>query len=549
MQQPRSIRLHLSSVCFFFFLLVIVLGLFSISRLGEFNKVAAGIADLWLPNTRALGDLNNFTSDFRAAEGTDVLASSDSETEMAAAQKEMDDLDRSIAQAQQRYEHIPHDAEEANLYARFKENWTNYRTGVDHVLALSHANRKADANALYLSTSRSAYDAASDTLGQLTDRNVANARAASARVAAAHLQAVWLIGIAIAVASVIVIATLLYIRRWISDPILRLADAMHRLVDHDVDVDIRGTERRDEIGEMARAAVVFRNNAVELMVSQRGLSQQASMLEEKLAAERHLTLLQRNFVSMASHEFRTPLTIIDAHAQRLIKLNKRLPGEEITERAGKVRGAVLRMTHLMENLLNSSRLVDSGAELYFHPVDFDLAALLREVCQLHREISPKAQILQRLGTQPLMMVGDPKLLFQVFSNILANAIKYSPGGGLIKFDAAIDADRVTVTIEDNGMGIPTSDLERLFERYFRASNVSGMIGTGVGLYLVKMVVALHNGDIAVKSTEGEGSQFTVRLPARKALQNTRSLQNTISPPASEPTSADGADPVVQRVAS
>jgi len=537
MHQPRSISLHLSAVCSFFFLLVIVLGLFSISRLSEFNEVAASISERWLPNTRALGDLNNFTSDFRAAEGTHVLSAG--ENEMKAARNEMVSLDGFIAEAQGRYEQIAHDAAEADLYAQFNQKWARYRTVVEQVLALSRANRKVEANALYMSTSRTAYDAASDTLGQLTDLNVENAHAASARVAAVHGQAVWLIGVAIAVAGVIVGAAVLYIRRWISDPILRLADSMHRLVDNETDVDIPGTERRDEIGEMARAAVVFRNNAIELMVSQRGLAQQASMLEEKLAAERHLTLLQRNFVSMASHEFRTPLTIIDAHAQRLIKLNKRLPGEEITERAGKVRGAVLRMTHLMENLLNSSRLVDSGTELYFHPVDFDLAALLAEVCQLHREISPKAQILLRAQTQPLMMSGDPKLLFQVFSNILANAIKYSPGGGLIKIDAAIDADQVVVSIEDCGIGIPEKDLEHLFERYFRASNVSSMVGTGVGLYLVKIVVAMHQGDVAVESREGEGSKFTVRLPVRAPARNTDS----------EPEPTDHDDPIGHRAAS
>jgi two-component system, OmpR family, sensor kinase len=541
MRQPRSIRFHLSAVCFFFFLLVIVLGLFTISRLSEFNKVAAGIADLWLPNTRALGDLNNFTSDYPGWEGRYVLSADD--VEMAAIRKEIDELDQSVSQAQHRYEMLPHDGVEANLYAQFKAQWKRYRGVLDHVLELSHANRKSEANTLFMTSSRSAYDAASDTLGQLTDLNVASARAASTRVAVAHVQALWLIGIAIVVAGVIVVATLLYIRRWISDPILRLADTMHRLVAREVDVDIHGTERRDEIGEMARAAVVFRDNAIELMVSQRGLAQQASMLEEKLAAERHLTMLQRNFVSMASHEFRTPLTIIDAHAQRLVKLNKRLPAEEITERAGKIRAAVLGMTHLMENLLNSSRLVDSGTELYFHPVDMDLAELLREVCRLHREISPKAQILQRLGANPLIMVGDAKLLFQVFSNILANAIKYSPGGGLIKFNAEVAADQIVVTIEDNGIGIPEKDLARLFDRYFRASNVSGMVGTGVGLYLVRMVVALHDGDVSVESKEGEGSRFTVRLPARK------STQASVASPRSGSESAQSAEPVARGVAS
>ncbi len=92
---------------------------------------------------------------------------------------------------------------------------------------------------------------------------------------------------------------------------------MRRLAANDTDIDIPETERHDEIGEMAQATVVFRNNAIELMRSQRTLARQAAMLEEQLAQEQRLALLQRNFVSMASHEFRTPLTIIDGHARRL----------------------------------------------------------------------------------------------------------------------------------------------------------------------------------------------------------------------------------------
>jgi len=116
------------------------------------------------------------------------------------------------------------------------------------------------------------------------------------------------------------------------------------------------------------------------------------------------------------------------------------------------------------------------------------------------------------------MVGDPKLLFQVFSNLLSNAVKYSPEGRPIEVIAAIEAREIVVTILDHGIGIPEKDLDRLFERYHRGSNVSGIVGTGVGLYLVKMVVDLHGGSIAVDSREGEGSRFTVRLPIRRAPQ-------------------------------
>ncbi|HEY1365217.1 MAG TPA: ATP-binding protein [Xanthobacteraceae bacterium] len=514
MRQPRSIRFHLALVFLFFFLLIVVLGWFSISRLDNFSRLSADIAELWLPNTRVLGDLNNFTSDFRAIEGGNLLSSDAAEN--AATEREMAELDRSIAEAERSFERIRHDPAESELYERFKERWNDYRRIVNGMLALSRTGRKAEATAIYRASSRAAYNAASDTLGQLTDRVLANAQAARDRLAGAYRQAAWLIGLAIAIAGAMVAAALFYTTRFISAPLLRLADRMHRLAANDTGIDIPATERRDEIGEMARAALVFRDNAVALIGSQRVLAQQAAMLEEKLAQEQRLAQLQRNFVSMASHEFRTPLTVIDGHARRLVKMKASMAPDEIGERAGKVRAAVLRLTHLIDNLLNSSRLIDGGAGLYFTPAPIDVAALLHEVCQLHREMAPGAQIIERLAATPLATVGDPKLLFQVFSNLLSNAVKYSPDARPIEVGAEIAAEEIVATIIDRGIGIPEQDLDRLFERYHRGSNVSGIVGTGVGLYLVKMVVDLHGGSIEVASREGEGSRFTVRLPITSA---------------------------------
>jgi signal transduction histidine kinase len=145
-----------------------------------------------------------------------------------------------------------------------------------------------------------------------------------------------------------------------------------------------------------------------------------------------------------------------------------------------------------------------------------MTALLQEVCQLHREMVPSAQIVERIAKAPMPMTGDPKLLFQVFSNLLSNAIKYSPDGGAIEVDADIAADEVVVAIADHGIGIPAADLDRLFERYHRGSNVSGIVGTGVGLYLVKMAIDLHGGRVEVTSREGDGSRFVIRLPMKPA---------------------------------
>src|ERR1700685_4203309 len=143
MRQPYSIRVHLTGVLLIFFLLVAVLGSFSIWRLNNFTRLSADVAELWLPTTRVLGDLNNFTSDFRAIEGSNLLSSD--EAEVAATETDMAALDRAIAQAERGFEKIAHDPAENDLYDRFRAHWTEYRTVVNQMLVLSRGNRKPEA--------------------------------------------------------------------------------------------------------------------------------------------------------------------------------------------------------------------------------------------------------------------------------------------------------------------------------------------------------------------------------------------------------------------
>jgi len=513
MIRRKSLNVQLSALVLSLLALLVFLGLFSLSELSDVERVSIDIRDHWLQSTRILGDLNNFTSDYRGAEASLLIASSlnqksDAEGEIAV-------LDHMLSKAQESYERIPRSDSEAMIYRKFVDEWRAYKALANQVFEFSRAGNLDAASRLYMSNSRLAYAKASDTLGDLTSRTVAGASAASGRAAATHDYARRLIIGAITLAVVSIIGVLQFITRSISQPLVELAARMRSLASNDMDIEIRGTKRQDEIGEMARAVVVFRNNAIELAHSQRGLIQQASMLEEKLQYEQRLSTLQRNFLSMASHEFRTPLTIIDGHAQRLIKLKAELQPQQIVERAEKVRSAVLRMTSVMDNLLTSSRLLDGEPGLYFHPTKFDVAKLLHEVCHLHREISPGAQIYENVRQLPLLLMGDPHLLFQVFSNLLSNAVKYSPSGGLISVKAVIESDQVVITTRDNGIGIPEQDRAQLFERYHRGRNVSGITGTGIGLYLVKMVVTLHGGQVSVSSTEGRGSEFVVRLPLNR----------------------------------
>jgi signal transduction histidine kinase len=513
MKRTRSITVRLSLAFLLLFGVAILLGAFGIGSLSYFNNVSGQIRERWLPSTGALGDLNNHTSDFRGIEAASVLAASQSE--MAASEAAMQQLDRSIAASQADYRRIVHDAEEEALYANFTAYWDRYRQAVRTNLSLVQQGDRANAIARYTTASKAAYDAASDALDVLTAHNLASARQASLREDLAYRQARWLILIMIALAGLAAASAMVYVRRSISAPILDLANRMHRLAANDTGIDMQSTERHDEIGEMARAAVVFRGNAIELMNSRIGLEQQATMLRERLAEEQRLMLLQRNFVSMASHEFRTPLTIIDAHAQRLITLKGRLSPEDLAERARKIRNAVRRMTHLIENLIDSMRVIDGDVTLYFHPSTIDIAALLHEVCQLQREIAPQAQILENFPDCALPIVGDANLLFQVFSNLLSNAIKYSPDGGLISVLLEPGESSIVVSVQDRGIGIPESDRARLFERYHRGSNTSGIVGTGLGLYFVKTVVELHGGKVVAERRDGgAGSSFRVTLPRK-----------------------------------
>ena len=465
--QRRSIRLRLSGAFVLFLLLALTLGLFSIVELRNVNQVSADIRDRWLQSTRTLGDLNNFTSDYRAAEASILLSSTPAR--LARTDRELAELDANVVKAQSEYERIAHDAAERRLYGKFVAAWTSYKAVAGRVIGLAHAGRHDAGAALYMTQSRRAYDTASDDLGLLTSLTVANAHDASNRAAATYRTARALILLVIALAGLILVGAVNYITRAISNPLLELAARMRSLASNDTQIEIEGADRRDEIGEMARAVVVFRNNAIELAHSQRGLVQQAAMLEERLEAERQLTALQRNFVSMASHEFRTPLTIIDGHAQRIINLKDRARPADVAERAGSIRRAVQRMTQIMDGLLSSARLFDGEAPALLPPGRVRARrAAARGAAHASRKHAGRADRREpRPGPARRWSATAPccsrpsAISSRTPSNILRTAAR-------IRVEADSEPGRLVVRVIDHGLGIPEADLERIFDRYHRA---------------------------------------------------------------------------------
>ena len=509
----RSIRLLLSAASLLLLVQAIVLGVFSIARLGDVNNVSEEIRGRWLQDTRLLGDLNNYMSDYRAGEGTYLL--SHTGPELSASARELAQLDARVTQAQRGYEALPHDPAEQRTYVEFAQAWAAYQVFAHQVVALAQSGHQDQATVLYMTDSRHAFDLSSDLLGTLTDNTVTRAREASLRADDTYRRARRLIVAAVTVVACLVAAIIVYITWWVSGPLLALARRMQLLAAHDTSVDVPYTQREDEIGEMARSVAVFREDAIALAGSRHRLLEQAAALEEALEKERQLTARQRNFVTVTSHEFRTPLMVIDAQAQRLIKLRERVDAADLMERAGRIRSAVQRLTGIMDSLLDASRLFDGA--MTFQPVEFVPAVLLHEVCQLHRDTTPGANILERFAGAPEAATGDPRLLFAAVSNLIANAIKYSPAGSLIEVESGSEgADDWLIVVRDRGIGIADKDRPRLFERFFRGSNASRVPGSGVGLHMVMMTVELHGGSIDVASREESGSTFTIRLPRHMA---------------------------------
>jgi two-component system OmpR family sensor kinase len=504
----HSIRVRLYSVLVLLFLLVIGLGIIGFARLRDVNHASEVIRNHWLRDTRILGDLSNYMSDYRAAEATRLLVATP--VQFAASEKEIETLRATVAGSQRAYEEIAEDPSEARLYSQFATQWAAYQTVAARVIALAHAGQTLEAVSLYNAESRRAFDLSSDILGSLTNQTVVKARLDSERAAAAYRNAQNMIVTAMLLAASLLFAANIYVARGILAPLLTLVKCMHELAGHNTDVAIPSVQRDDEIGEMARAVSVFRDNAVALVGSQRRMIEQAAALEAALEHERRLTAQQRDFVLMTSHEFLTPLTVIDGHAQRLVKMSDRLDSADITERGASIRSAVQRITDIMDSLLEASRVLDGQA--VFHPTELDPGALLRDACQVHRDAARGVVISEDFSPLPATIHGDPKLLFHAFSNLISNAIKYSPPGSPIEVVARQEAASLVVQVRDCGIGIPARDREHLFERYFRGSNATGIAGTGVGLHLVSMVVALHDGEVFVESLEGVGSRFTVRLP-------------------------------------
>jgi PAS domain S-box-containing protein len=247
-----------------------------------------------------------------------------------------------------------------------------------------------------------------------------------------------------------------------------------------------------------------------LMNTLEQLQQSKDELDKALTAERELGELKSRFVSMASHEFRTPLTTILTSATLIEKYADNDQQDKRQKHLQRIRSSVNHLNDILEEFLSVGRLEEGKIEA--RPVAVDLPKLIQDIMAEMQGMLKPGQTIQPYIDCPDRVWLDPSLLRKVIVNLLSNAIKYSDAGSIVTVRGECTDTLITLTITDQGIGISPDDQEHLFERFFRAKNASNKPGTGLGLHIVARYIDLMGGTVSLQSELNIGTIVTLTLP-------------------------------------
>jgi PAS domain S-box-containing protein len=237
-------------------------------------------------------------------------------------------------------------------------------------------------------------------------------------------------------------------------------------------------------------------------------------LQESLEREKELGRLKTSFVSMASHEFRTPLTSINAIADIILRYYKKLSQDDINKRLKKIKEEVEDMVIMLEDILIIGK--SDAQKLDYNPELLDIVSLIKDIITEYQfGESEKRFIVYKISLPIIMAQVDKKWIKHIIVNLFSNALKYSDQDKQIEICIKKDRARISFSFEDYGIGISKQDIKLLFKPFHRGENVQNISGTGLGLSVLLKAVELHKGTIEVKSEIGKGSYFRIILPANK----------------------------------
>ena len=278
---------------------------------------------------------------------------------------------------------------------------------------------------------------------------------------------------------------------------------------HDLSHQREAEERLKEYAADLEDLVTERTKSLHATV--RALQSAKEEVSLSLEKEKELGLLKSRFVSIASHEFRTPLTSVQLSVSLIEKYSAAFNSPNIVKHVGKIKSAVGNLTSILNDFLSLEKLEAGKQEATYH--EFDLVKFAETITEEMQVLAKQNQniIYQHTGTRNTVRL-DQNLLKNCIVNLINNAIKYSGEDTFIDFNTEINDKNCLITVNDNGIGIPETDQRHLFEAFFRAHNTGTIPGTGLGLNIVARYTQLMNGKIDFKSSVNQGTLFTITFP-------------------------------------
>lgn len=276
----------------------------------------------------------------------------------------------------------------------------------------------------------------------------------------------------------------------------------------------REKEAEDKLKEYAsHLEEVVEERTLSLKQSVQELQKAKEEVSQSLEKEKELGQLKSRFVSMASHEFRTPLSAVQLSASLIDKYAEPIQSPQISKHVNKIKNAVGNLTTILNDFLSLEKLEAGRVEPSY--TTFDLVKLAEEITEEMQLMAKQNQniLYQHTGTSSMVQL-DINLLKNCIINLITNAVKYSGENSFIEFNTEINTSGCSITIKDNGIGIPENDQKHLFEAFFRAHNTGNIPGTGLGLNIVARYAALMNGQVDFQSNVNEGTLFTISFPAQ-----------------------------------
>jgi len=268
---------------------------------------------------------------------------------------------------------------------------------------------------------------------------------------------------------------------------------------------INAVPLRNDDFEIDKILMVETNVTVQKNISKK--------LEESLEKEKEINEMKSRFVSMASHEFRTPLSTILSSVSLINTYLNKNKLDNIPKHVKRIKNSVKGLTEILNDFLSTDKLESDKVSVNY--LEFDYAKFVFEMTEELQALCQEGQlIIQSVDLENDIIKTDQNIIKNILYNLISNAIKYSKEGQEIHYNSKLKNKVLTIEIIDFGIGIPVSEQKNLFSRFFRANNAINIKGTGLGLNIVKSYLDLLNGNIKFESQENKGTKFTVKIPVK-----------------------------------